>query len=94
MDEAKRPATMREAWAQAVENLRLGYPLRHELYLSKLEPVSYTAGVLTVAAPDARVRDLCALRLARLVRQELAYTAGRDVDVRYVLATETGGATC
>lgn len=87
-----RPPTMRAAFAQAVENLRLGYPLRHELYLSRLTPVSYAAGVLTVAAPDPRVRDLCALRLNRLLTNELAYTAGRPVAINYVLQQD--GASC
>jgi len=95
MTDTPKPATMREAWAKAMEGLRPGYPAAYADYLSRLQPVSYQAGVLTVAAPNEHVRDMCALRLARLVRQEMAYTAGREVDVRYVLATETtGGASC
>lgn len=80
-----KPPTIRAAFAQAVENLRLGYPERHELYLSKLQPVAYTAGVLTVAAPDDTTRQVCALRLNRLLAAELRYTAGRPIVLHYVL---------
>lgn len=86
-----KPTTIRDAFAQAVDNLRLGYPLRHEWYLSKLQPVSYSGGVLIVAAPDERVRQICELRLNRLLAGELRYTAGRPIALHYVLQD---GAPC
>jgi hypothetical protein len=81
----KQPATMREAFGQAVENLRPGYPAAWDLYLRRLTPVAYQSGTLTVAAPDERTRDICALRLQRLIRDELLYVTSRTVDVEYVL---------
>lgn len=92
MSDTTKPATMREAWTKAMEGLRLGYPAAYADYLSRLQPVSYNAGVLTVAAPDELTRDMCALRLQRLIRNELLYTARREVTVEYVL--QDGGASC
>lgn len=85
-----KPPTIRAAFAQAVENLRLGYPLRHELYLSRLEPVAWANGMLTLQAPDQRVRDICAMRLNRLLTNELRYVAGReDIALRYTIKDGT-----
>ena len=86
-----KPTSMRSAFAQAVENLRLGYPMRHELYLSRLDPVAYSSGTLTLRTPDQRVRDMCALRLNRLLTNEVRYVTGRD-DIALVYIVE--GAPC
>lgn len=85
-----KPPTIRAAFARAVENLRIGYPLRHELYLSRLEPVAWSNGILTLRAPDQRVHDICALRLNRLLTNELRYVAGReDITLRYKIEDGT-----
>lgn len=92
MDETNKPATVRAAWAAALENLRRDCPAGHDLYLSKLSPVSYAGGVLTVAAGDERTRYICERRLHRMLASELAYTAGRPITLYYVL--QDGGAPC
>lgn len=93
MPDTNKPATMREAFALAVDNLKPGYPAAWDLYLRRLTPVQYRDGTLTVAAPDERTRDMCALRLRRLIAAEMHLVTGRPVAVEYVLA-ETGGAPC
>ena len=88
-----KPATMREAFARAVDNLKPGYPTAWDFYLRRLTPVQYRDGTLTVAAPDELTRDMCAMRLRRLIAAEMHLVTGRPVTVEYVLA-ETGGVTC
>ena len=86
-----KPPTIRAAFAQAVENLRLGYPVGHDLYLSRLQPAAWTNGVLTLQAPNQAVHDICALRLNRLLTEEMRLVTGRDIALRYTIAD---GAPC
>jgi hypothetical protein len=89
----QKPPNMRAAFAQAIANLSLGHPMRHELYLSKLQPIAWANGTLSLQAPDQRVRDICALRLNRLLTAELRYVAGRDdIHLHYTVAQD--GASC
>lgn len=87
-----RPATVRDAFKQAVTNLYHAYPDMCDWYLSRLTPVSYEAGTLVLAAPDQVTYDMCVLRLRRLVRNELWIVLGKKITVEYVL--QEGGASC
>lgn len=91
MAETTRPATMREAFATAVDNLRLSYPAAWMLYLRRLQPVEYAAGTLVIGTPDERCQFVCERRLRRLVDQEMEIVTGRPVATRYVVEE---GAPC
>jgi hypothetical protein len=89
MAETTRPATMREMFGEAVENMRLMLEPWVWRYAAGLQPLRYDQGVLTVAAPEP-ARSWCERRLDRLIRRELRREAGRDVEIRYVLAGAVG----
>lgn len=87
------PATMREHWKEVQGYLQvMTTPAAYECWLAPLTPQSYANGVLTLAAPDARVRDLAALRLDRVIRNALYFQLGRHITVEYVI--QDGGAPC
>lgn len=94
MNTTSRPATMRDAYKQAVTNLSSAYPDMCDWYLSRLTPVSYKAGTLLLAASDQVTYDMCVLRLHRLVRNELWLVLGKEIAVEYVLQLQEGGASC
>lgn len=79
------PKTMRSIWQQVVEEIRQSYADgRAERYLDPLEPVAYSGGVLTLAAPNEQLRNYIALRWDRLLRLTLFHYAGREIVICYV----------
>lgn len=91
MADTTKPATMRDHWQNALAAMQLSYPAASMLYLQRLTPVSYQAGVLTVAAPDELTRDM-GLRLRRVTELYLLATVAREVGIEYVVVD--GGVPC
>jgi len=80
------PATMREIFEQVRGDLRMMLDGQAwTLWISGLQPVSYTHGVLVVAAPSESARSWCETRGDRLIRRELRRATERDVQVQYVV---------
>lgn len=93
MDEAKRPATMREHWQAAQGYLAAMLdPAAYEVWVRTLEPQGYANGVLVLAASTAQQRDRVAARLDRVIRNALWMQTGKQLTVEYVL--RDGGAPC
>lgn len=91
MAESRR--TMREIWQQTTEMLRPRLNVgAWEMYILPLTPVSYEAGVLTLAAPTEAHVEVLSVRLDRVIRDELRHQAGRAVVTRY--ECRGGGASC
>ncbi|MDV7389745.1 hypothetical protein RZS08_00265, partial [Arthrospira platensis SPKY1] len=75
---------MREAFDQTIAYLRPAYPYLYEMFWSGLQPISYASGVLVIAAPDERRREMCAVRHAGLIGRTLRLVTGRNVQVQFV----------
>lgn len=85
-DDTKRPATMREIFAQVQADMKLMLdPFCWETRIAGLQPQSYADGVLVVEAPDEHARHWCEVRLDRIIRRELQARTQRQIAVRYVL---------
>lgn len=84
---------MRQIWQASQGHLQLILfdPYIWRTCIATLVPVSWQHGVLTLAAPDQCVRDVCAIRLNRLIQREVSLEAGRPVTVHYIV-TETSHA--
>lgn len=78
--------TMRQLFADVQTELELALaPGAWEVYIHPLKPVSFEGGVLTLAAPNGYVQEVCLVRLDKVIRRELAARAGRTIETRYVV---------
>lgn len=88
-----QPITMRQHWADAQGYLKIMTdPAAYQIWIQPLQPQAYANGVLTLAAPDSIVRDRCAHRLDRIIRNALYFQTGKELVVEYVL--QNGGSSC
>lgn len=78
--------TMREIWEASRGQLELMTTADvFDIYIRPLQAVSWSNGVLTLAAPTERAREWCEVRLNRMIQRELSLEADRSVKVNYVL---------
>lgn len=81
--EANRQRTMREIWGATALRLMQERP-GLEYVVTRLKPVSYQLGRLTLAADGDDVRWYAEHRCVRLFRRELRLETGRDIDLEFI----------
>jgi hypothetical protein len=59
-------------------------------YLSRTRAIDQKNGVLTVAVPNDRIRELCAIRLLRLIERSLRDVTGEDLAVEFQVVQASG----
>jgi chromosomal replication initiation ATPase DnaA len=59
-------------------------------YLSRTRALNLKNGVLTVAVPNNRVREWCAIRLLPLIVRSLRDVTGEDLEVEFQVAEASG----
>lgn len=87
MTALKQKPTMRQIWQTSQGHLKLMFydPCIWQENIAPLVPASWQNGILTLAAPSHGVRDLCAIRLNRLIQREVSLEAGRPVTINYIV---------